>query len=201
VSTSAWYAVRVKSRHEKSVAAALEAREIEHLLPLHVNRRKWADRYKNVSLPLFPGYVFSLFDFENRGPLLRTPGVIDVVRFGTVALPVDPQEIDALRTLMACGLPSEPYAQLAVGQRVDIVSGPFFGKSGVVLRIGNQRRLALSVTLLNRSVLVDIEHDWVVSSGKLIQPHALGTAVATPIPARPHRDPDMGWESAGSLVG
>jgi transcription antitermination factor NusG len=170
---------------------------VEHLLPLYVDRRKWADRYKNVSLPLFPGYVFSQFDFESRGPILRTPGVIDVVRFGTVAPPIDPLEIQALRTLVESGLPSEPYPQLVVGQRVDIMGGPFFGQSGVVARVGNQRRLALSVTLLNRSVLVDIEHDWVVSSGRLLQPHMLGTS-PEPIPARGH---DVNWVHARQLAG
>jgi transcription antitermination factor NusG len=83
MSEKPWFALRVKSRHEKSVAASLQSRDIEELLPLYVSRNSWADRYKNVHLPLFPGYVFSRFEAENRGAVLRTPGVIDLVLLGT----------------------------------------------------------------------------------------------------------------------
>ncbi|MGA2713499.1 MAG: transcription termination/antitermination NusG family protein [Bryobacteraceae bacterium] len=138
-----WFALRVKSRHEKSVASSLQSRNIEELLPLYVSRNKWADRYKNVQLPLFPGYVFSRFEIEKRGAILRTPGVIDMVRFGQVLAPVDPKEMEALLRLVNSG------------------SGPFFGLTGMVMEVRKALRLVLSVTLLRRSVLVELDRDWV----------------------------------------
>jgi len=156
-----WFVLRVKSRHEKSVASSLQSRSIEGLLPLYVSRNKWADRYKNVQLPLFPGYVFSRFDIEQRGAILRTPGVIDMVRFGQVLAPVDPGEMEALLRLVNSGLACEPYGPVEVGERVEIQSGPFFGLTGLVMEVRKALRLVLSVTLLRRSVLVELDRDWV----------------------------------------
>lgn len=156
-----WYALRVKSRHEKSVASSLQSRNIEQLLPLYISRNKWADRYKNVQLPLFPGYVFSRFEIDSRGSILRIPGVIDMVRFGQVLAPVDPNEVEALQRLVDSGLACEPYGHIEVGDRVEIHSGPFFGLTGLVTEVRKALRLVLSVTLLRRSVLVELDRDWV----------------------------------------
>jgi len=168
MSEKPWFALRVKSRHEKSVAASLQSRDIEELLPLYVSRNSWADRYKNVHLPLFPGYVFSRFEAENRGAVLRTPGVIDLVRFGDKIFPVDPQEMEALQRLAQSGLACEPYAHVEVGERVEIRSGPFFGLTGLVTEVRNAMRLVLSVTLLRRSVLVELDRDWVRAERKAV---------------------------------
>ena len=165
-----WFALRVKSRHEKSVASSLQSRDIEELLPLYVSRNTWADRYKNVHLPLFPGYVFSRFEVEKRGAVLRTPGVIDLVRFGEKIFPVDPQEMEALQRLAKSGLACEPYAHVEVGERVEIRSGPFFGLTGLVTEVRNAMRLVLSVTLLRRSVLVELDRDWVRAERKAAAP-------------------------------
>lgn len=161
-----WFALRVKSRHEKSVASSLQSRDIEKLLPLYISRNSWADRYKNVHLPLFPGYVFSRFDVEKRASVLRTPGVIDLVRFGDKIYPVDPKEMEALQRLAESGLGCEPYAHVEVGERVEIRSGPFFGLTGLVTEVRNAMRLVLSVTLLRRSVLVELDRDWVRAERK-----------------------------------
>jgi transcription antitermination factor NusG len=166
MSDMSWFALRVRSRHEKAVASGLEARKIEQLLPMYVSRNKWADRYKNVQLPLFPGYVFSRFDVNKRVEVLRTPGVVDLVRFGEVLLPVDPKEVEALQKLAVSGLACEPHTAVTVGERVEICGGPFFGLSGLVTEVRNSLRLVLSVTLLQRSVLVELDRDWVRTERK-----------------------------------
>lgn len=161
MSATLWFALRVKPRHEKSVAASLRSREIEPLLPLYVSRNKWKDRFKDVCLPLFPGYVFSRFDYVNRAEVLRTPGVVDIVRFGDVLLPVDPAEMAWLCRLVESGLDCEPCDSVNVGERVEICGGPFSGQCGQVIEIRNKLRLVLSVSLLQRSVLVDLDREWV----------------------------------------
>jgi hypothetical protein len=51
-----------------------------------------------------------------------------------------------------------------VGQRVRIEGGPLFGLEGLLVVIRKSPRLVLSVDLLQRSVLVEIDRDWVDSS-------------------------------------
>ena len=161
MSATLWFALRVKPRHEKSVSASLRSRNVESLLPLYLTRNRWKDRYKEVSLPLFPGYVFSRFEYGNRSEIFRTPGLIDIVRFGDTPLPVDPAEMESLQRLVESGLACEPYPAIGVGEQVEICAGPFCGQSGLVTEIRSKLRLVLSVSLLQRSVLVEFDREWV----------------------------------------
>jgi transcription antitermination factor NusG len=159
-----WFALRVRPRHDKAVSLTLRNNGFEECLPLYRARHKWADRFKMVDLPLFPGYVFCRFDPSSLLPILNTPGVIDIVRAGRVLLPVKDCEIADLQRLAKSGLHSEPCPYLQVGQRVRIEGGPLFGLEGLLIEIRNSLRLVLSVDLLQRSVLVEIDRDWVNAS-------------------------------------
>src|SRR5436305_785209 len=84
-----WYAVYVRSKHEKTVADALSLKGYECMLPTYREQRKWSDRTKVLELPLFPGYVFSRFDVELRLPVLTVPGVISITGAGKIPQPID----------------------------------------------------------------------------------------------------------------
>ena len=158
---SSWFALFVRPNHEKNVSYVLEQKGIQNLLPLYRVRKKWSDRYKEVELPLFPGYVFGSFDPTRRVPVLNTPGVIDIVRNGPDLAAIAPSEIAALQTLMKAGVPCQPWPYLEAGQMVEIESGPLTGLSGTVITVKNEMRLVLSVKLLHRSVLTELDRDWV----------------------------------------
>lgn len=157
-----WYALYVRPRHEKTVCSQLEAKEQETFLPLYRTRNKWADRWKTVSLPLFPGYVFCRFDIAYRSSVLAASGIVDVVRLGCEPAPVDTAEIDAIRLIVNSAAFAEPYPHLVKGDRVMMRGGPFNGLSGTLMEARNSLRLVVSVELLCRSVLVEIDRDWVV---------------------------------------
>src|SRR5271170_5128416 len=92
-----WFAVCVKSRSEKSVAAIARYNGFEQFLPLYRSRRRWSDRVKSVPLPLFPGYVFCRVEPVCRLQLLTIPGVQRIVGAGRTPLPVSDTEIAALQ--------------------------------------------------------------------------------------------------------
>jgi len=178
-----WFVLRVRPRHDKTVSLTLRNSGIEEFLPLYRARHKWADRFKVVDLPLFPGYVFCRFDPSSLLPILNTPGVIDIVRAGRVLLPVKDCEIADLQRLAKSGLNSEPWPYLQVGQRVRIEGGPLFGLEGLLVEIRKSLRLVLSVDLLQRSVLVEIDRDWVnvskvPSSSAVFEPDTLKVQTA-----------------------
>ncbi|MBZ5601264.1 MAG: hypothetical protein LAO79_03060 [Acidobacteriia bacterium] len=152
----------MRSRHEKSVKSQLDAKDKEAFLPLYSARHKWADRSQTVSLPLFPGYVFCRFTPADRSAVMTTSGIIDVVRIGTDPAPLPEHEIDAIRRVVNSPLLTEPYAGLARGQEVVVVGGPLAGIHATVTEVKKNLRLVLSVDLLQRSVLVEIERDWVI---------------------------------------
>jgi transcription antitermination factor NusG len=106
---------------------------------------------------LFPGYVFCLFDTQKRLPILVTPGVIAVVSQGKVPLPVDDAEIEAIRTIVSSGVLAEPWPFLELGQKVRIESDALQGLEGILVQFKGKHRVVLSVSLLRRSVALEID--------------------------------------------
>jgi transcription antitermination factor NusG len=156
-----WFALRVKSRSEKIVSTIARNKGFEEFLPLYQTRRRWSDRFKSVDVPLFPGYVFCRLNPEFRLPLLTIPGVLSFVGIGKVPVPIDDAEMAAIQTAIGSGLLAEPYPFLEVGQRVRIAEGPLTGIEGLLVEVRKQQRLAVSVSLLKRSVAVEIDRHWV----------------------------------------
>lgn len=156
-----WFALRVRPRFEKVVATAVRNKGFEEFLPLCRRQRRWSDRHKLVDLPLFPGYIFCRLNPRHRLPLLVTPGVLYMVGVGKIPSPIDFREIEAIQCLVRSGLVAEPWPFLEIGQSVCVESGPLSGVEGVLMEVRKQHRIVLSVTLLQRSVAVEIEREWV----------------------------------------
>jgi len=156
----AWYGLCVRPRYEKLATMMLTNKGYETLLPLYKCRRRRPDRYKEIQLPMFPGYVFCQFDPNSRLPILTTPGVLHVVGSGRAPIPIDRGEMDAVRQLAESPLRAEPHPYLEVGQKVYIQEGPLAGTVGILLARKNSHRVIISVTLLRRSVSVEIDRDW-----------------------------------------
>lgn len=143
------------------MADYLHGKGYEYFLPLYKDRRRWSDRIKEVDSPLFPGYLFCRFNPQNRLPILKTPGVTQIVGYNHVPVAVDEEEIRAIRTLVASGLPNHPCPFLQVGNRVRIDAGALRGLEGILLEVKGKRKLVLSITLLQRSVAVEIDSEAV----------------------------------------
>lgn len=155
-----WFAIAVRTRWERAVECSLTNRGHECLAPVHKERHRWSDRWKEIELPLFPGYVFSRLDVYNRLPVLNSPGVLYIVG-GKVPTPIDSEEIEAIQRVAKSGLGAQPSAYIQVGQTVSIAEGPLTGLTGIVLRHKAQTKLVLSVTLLKRSIAVEIDSSWI----------------------------------------
>ncbi|HXN73366.1 MAG TPA: UpxY family transcription antiterminator [Candidatus Acidoferrales bacterium] len=159
-----WFALQVRTRHESGVANYLVGQGYESFLPLYKCRKRWSDRVKEVQTPLFPGYLFCRFDPQDRLPIMKTPGVMQIVGVNRVPIPVDEVEISAIQTLVASGIPNQPWPFLQVGERVRIESGSLSGLEGILMDFKGTQRLVLSITLLQRSVSVEIDSAFVSST-------------------------------------
>jgi transcription antitermination factor NusG len=156
-----WYALTVKSQHEKAVAGQLQAKDLESYLPLYAARRRWSDRMKTVEVPLFAGYVFCRFRFEDRLQVLQIPGFASIVGFGGKPCPIPDQEMAALQSVVSSGLPLSPWPSLSVGQRVQVCGGALQGLEGFLARTKSGYRVIVNMDLLHRAVAVEIERDLV----------------------------------------
>jgi transcription antitermination factor NusG len=160
-----WFALQVRTKHEMGVADFLRGRGYMPFLPVRRTRKVWSDRTKVVDTALFPGYLFCRVNIQDRLPVLTAPGVIRIVGYDRVPVPVDEAEIKALQTLVTSEVASQPWPFLRIGEQVQIESGPLQGLKGILLEVRGTRRLVLSVSLLQRSVAVEIDIALVKSLG------------------------------------
>ena len=180
-----WYALHVHARKEQLVASQLENRSLECFLPTYKSLRKWSDRTKEIQQALFPGYVFCRFDYESRQPVVMTAGVTQVVGNGKVAIPIADAEIEALQVAVSSGIPTQPWPYLRTGEYVQINYGHLAGLQGILINVKGNHRVVLSVTLLQRSLALEVELEWL---SPVAEPRsertAARTCVAETLPAR-----------------
>jgi len=160
--TSRWYAIRTRSRHEKQVRDRLAAQGIEHLLPTVIRLSQWKDRKKEIESPLFSGYCFARFPWQERTPVLKVPGVVEIVVGGARPEPIPDEEIKALRTLMASSLRYDIHPYLHEGMVVEVRRGPLEGLRGILVRKDKRHRLVIAVHLIRQAAAVEIDATNVV---------------------------------------
>jgi transcription antitermination factor NusG len=156
-----WFALSVKPLREKYVGSVLAGKGFTQFVPLYHDRRRWSDRIKEIELPLFPGYLFCRLDPNNRLPVLVTPFVKGIVGAGRTPIPVQDSEIEAIRTIVTYGQDALPWNFLPAGCPARIEEGPLQGLEGVLIEVKKRHRLVVSVTLLQRSVAVEVDRHWV----------------------------------------
>jgi transcription antitermination factor NusG len=152
-----WFALRVQPRHERTVAEALAFQHLEPFAPFYRELRKWSDRVKAVELPLFPGYAFCRFAFADRFTVLNTRGVLGILGAGKLFDPVSDEQIAALRKVVQSGLAPRPYPYFAPGDPVVVERGPLAGVRGTVLRHKGTAALVITVDVLERSIVVEVD--------------------------------------------
>lgn len=152
-----WYALQLKTRWESSTASLLSAKGYQIFLPICRAWKQGRGRSTVSEAPLFPGYVFCRFDAHNRLPVLVTPGVIAVVGRGRIPVAVEDSELEAIQKVVSTGLRVEPWPFLEVGQLVRIEEGALRGIEGIMTGFKGSRRIVVSVSLLRRSVALEID--------------------------------------------
>ncbi|HEY6184942.1 MAG TPA: UpxY family transcription antiterminator [Terriglobales bacterium] len=152
----AWYAAYTCPRHEKRVAAQLREKQVECFLPLYQSIHHWKDRYKQLELPLFPGYVFVCIDLKDRLRVLQLSGVVRFVTFNGALAPIDPSELDTLRSVLDQNGDVQPHPYLTVGRKVRILRGSLSGIEGILVRKKDRYRVVISIDLIMRSVATEV---------------------------------------------
>ncbi len=150
-----WYAFVVRPRHEKKVKTYLDKKGVVNFLPLRKTLNQWKDRRRWVQSPMFSCYIFVQIAFVDRFDVLSVPSVVRQVMFNNKPTPIDDQEIEAIRTILASGQTFEIKDGLVPGRGVRILSGPLAGMEGLLAERRNNRWLIITIAAINKSVLVD----------------------------------------------
>lgn len=156
-----WFAILARSGREKYATMLLENSGFECFLPISKSTRKWSDRMKDIDVPLFPGYLFCRLNPNDRLPVLTTPGVMQIAGIGKMPIPIEEHEIAAVRLIEKSGFAATPWPYLRVGNTAKIEEGPLRGVTGIVVKIKSALKLVLSIELLQRSIAVEINRNWI----------------------------------------
>jgi len=162
IPADSWYAVRVKSNRERITAESLKGKGYPVCFPTYCDRTRRANGSGTIKLPLFPGYVFCRFDVSKRLPILMAPGVVHIVSCGRIPQPVDEREMSSVISVVESGLPLRPHPFLSIGQPVELDRGPLAGVAGVILEYADEEQFVVSVTLLQRSIAVKVDRNWII---------------------------------------
>ena len=154
---SCWFAIQVKPGLEFNIASMLKSKGYEEFVPTYRSEKNGRGSSER---PFFSGYVFCRFDPTVRAPIVTTPGVIRVVGYGRTPASLSDSEMQAVRTVASSNLPAKPHAYIASGQRVRIREGPLRGVEGDIAQTGDRQCLVVSVSLLQRSIAVEVEPAW-----------------------------------------
>lgn len=151
-----WIAFYTLSRREKDLMRRLEAAGIPFYAPLIRRRvRSPAGRTRLSHVPLFPGYVFSLVDEEQRRAALATNTVARWLPIPDAAAFV--ADLRNVKRLIDTDMPLTPEARLEPGQAVRVRSGPLSGLEGAVVRRRGGDRLVIAVRFLNQGASIELE--------------------------------------------
>lgn len=150
----AWFVCHTKPRCEKKFAGLLVRETCPHSLPLVASERRYGNRIRRFTKPLFPGYVFTRFEPARRSRLYQQDLV---VRF----LPVPDEaaflvQLAAVEALVAAGLEATLHPLLKHGARVKIVGGPLKGVEGMVENPHSPKGVVIAMDVLQQGILVAV---------------------------------------------
>lgn len=154
-----WYAIQSRSNFETRMCRELEVRGVESYCPSIREIHQWADRKKVVERPLFPGYVFAHFSdsAETRLSVLKSAGAVRILgKSGTIE-PIPEVEIDSIRKALDSGRPFARHPFLREGARVRVRRGALKNVEGILMKVKNDVRLVLSISLFARSIATEVD--------------------------------------------
>lgn len=158
--TGPWFVIWAESRAEKKVEKRVTALGLSTWLPVKKERRRWSDRWREVEFPLFPGYLFARAANANWHQVLRTPGVLTVIRDGERPALLADSFVASLRDAIEReGVAPEAVTEsvdYTAGDEVIVQEGALQGVRGIVREQRSGRKLVLWVAEIGRGVAFTI---------------------------------------------
>ena len=159
-----WYALYNRSRAEKQIHTLLLKAGIKPYLPIRKVLKYWSDRKKWVEEPLFSSYIFVQITEAEYFTVLNIPGAVRYVTFEGKAVPIPPQQIEAIKLFIETGEELPEFDQnLSRGDIVDIIAGPMKGIEGEIVDFKGKRKVMIEINGLGRSVILDLPASQVKS--------------------------------------
>jgi transcription elongation factor/antiterminator RfaH len=159
-----WYAVNTQPAHEAMAREHLERQGFPSFLPMTEKLVRHARKLETRRAALFPGYLFTRFDIERARwrAVNGTLGVRGLVMAADLPLPVPRGIVETLRDATDASGVVALSPELAPGDRVRILSGPFANLLGTVATLTGPERVRLLVELMHGALPVSLRRRHVI---------------------------------------
>jgi transcription antitermination factor NusG len=152
-----WFVCHTKPRCEKKFSALLATEHFTHYLPLVPSVRRYADRTKKFTKPLFAGYVFAEIPPTEKNRVYQQDLLVRAIWVDDQGLFL--RQLADVKTIVASGVEATLQPLLKKGTRVKIVSGPLWGVEGFVEDSKNPRGVVVAMDVLQQGLLVPVPMD------------------------------------------
>ena len=153
-----WYVIRIRSHSERLVQVGLHKKHFKVLNPTYQALSIRKDRRKVLSKPIFKGYMFfrALLDSEKHLEILKTPGVVEILKNRKGPTPVPDEQVENVRILEKHVGDCFHGTDLVVGDAVIVREGPLTGLRGEIDRM-DRKNLYIHVDAIPGSVMIEVE--------------------------------------------
>lgn len=157
-----WFALYTKPRAEFKAAAEIEGEGVQIYLPTVTRIKQWSDRKKKVTEPVLRSYIFIFANEKERVNSLEQRSVVRCIFDGGKPAKIPEWQIENLKRMLS--FKSEFFVKngLVPGVKVRIKEGPFKDVIGVYRETGSDKTFAVSIDLLNRSVIAKLPKESIL---------------------------------------
>jgi len=132
-----WFVIYTRPRWEKKVDQLLNMQGITSFCPTRKIRSQWADRIKDVEMPLFSSYVFVKINPKEELKVRLTLGVMNFVYYMGKPAKIRENVIESIKSYMQIYPDAEVISipGMEIGDRVKIKDGLMTQKVGEVIKL------------------------------------------------------------------
>jgi transcription antitermination factor NusG len=154
-----WYVVQTLPFREAGARVQLESQGFRIFLPRHTKTIRHARRMMTVSAPFFPRYMFVALDLgrDRWRSINGTFGVAGLLTANDRPMAVPVGVVERLAAQCDADGNLRLAETLAIGQRIQILNGPFADFIGQLSRIDGGGRVQVLLKLLGSDVRVCID--------------------------------------------
>jgi len=162
-----WYILSIKPKQEDSVRKNLDILGVEYYFPLFKRKKKVKKTKTDVVVPLFPGYLFCRFIFDEHYQKIRyTRGVKRVLGNKQSLWVMDDEKINDIRQREEDGLVVMKKVEKTFEKGAPIVvdEGDFDGWEGIFLEdIPDEKRAVILLTNVNFTTKLTLPREYLES--------------------------------------
>ena len=155
-----WYAAHTHSKSELRASVNLKRQDLEVYFPQIRFSMRQSKFIKDSIKPLFPRYVFVAIDLAKQRwrCINSTYGVKNIVSSGDKPIAVPDKIVQELRSREGSDgfINSIPKALFKKGDKVSIIDGPLYGKTGNFHQLNESQRVSILLELMGRTVSVSL---------------------------------------------